>query len=88
MSDRKITHKVKLQKSVIIILGVLAVGVMANAFAPAFSVKSADAASGSHMIATGNLDRVRDPYIFQLQNGSQRFCAENKLKLYCSNWKK
>ena len=41
MSDRKITHEVKLQKSVIIILGVLAVGVMANAFAPAFSVRDA-----------------------------------------------
>ena len=41
MSDRKITHEVKLQKSVIIILGVLAVGVMANAFAPAFNVKDA-----------------------------------------------
>jgi len=41
MSDRKITHEVKLQKSVIIILGVLAVGVMANAFAPAFSIKEA-----------------------------------------------
>tara|TARA_R110000823_G_C15880249_1_gene494993 strand:+ start:1029 stop:1220 length:192 start_codon:yes stop_codon:yes gene_type:complete len=41
MSDRKITHEVKLQKSVIIILAVLAVGVMANAFAPAFNVKDA-----------------------------------------------
>ena len=41
MSDRKITHEVKLQKSVIIILGVLAVGVMAHAFAPAFSIKPA-----------------------------------------------
>ena len=41
MKDRKITHEVKLQKSVIIILAVLAVGVMANAFAPAFSIKDA-----------------------------------------------
>jgi hypothetical protein len=47
MLDRKITHEVKLQKSVIIILGVLAVGVMANAFAPAFSIKDALAQSGS-----------------------------------------
>ena len=45
MSDRKITHEVKLQKSVIIILGVLAVGVMANAFAPAFQIKDALASS-------------------------------------------
>ena len=41
MKDRKITHEVKLQKSVIIILAVLAIGVMANAFAPAFSIKEA-----------------------------------------------
>ena len=41
MSDRRITHEVKLQKSVIIILGLLAVGVMANAFAPAFNIKDA-----------------------------------------------
>ena len=41
MTDRKITHEVKLQKSVIVILAVLAIGVMANAFAPALDVKSA-----------------------------------------------
>jgi len=41
MSNRTIKHEVKLQKSVIIILGVLAVGVFLNAFAPAFSVKEA-----------------------------------------------
>ena len=41
MTDRKITHEVKLQKSVIVILAVLAIGVMANAFAPALNVKSA-----------------------------------------------
>ena len=45
MKDRKITHEVKLQKSVIIILAVLAIGVMANAFAPAFSIKDALAQS-------------------------------------------
>ena len=45
MQDRKITHEVKLQKSVIIILAVLAIGVMANAFAPAISIKEALAQS-------------------------------------------
>ena len=44
MTDRKITHEVKLQKSVIVILAVLAIGVLANAFAPALDVKSALAA--------------------------------------------
>ena len=41
MTNRTIKHEIKLQKSVIIILGVLAIGVFANAFAPAFSIKDA-----------------------------------------------
>ena len=41
MSNRTIKHEVKLQKSVIVILGLLALGVCANAFAPAISVKEA-----------------------------------------------
>ena len=41
MTNRTIKHEVKLQKSVIIILGILAVGVCANAFAPAFSITEA-----------------------------------------------
>ena len=43
MTNRTIKHEVKLQKSVIIILGILAVGVFANAFAPTFSIKDAQA---------------------------------------------
>ena len=45
MTNRTIKHEIKLQKSVIVILGILAVGVFANAFAPAFSVKEAFAQS-------------------------------------------
>ena len=41
MSNRTIKHEIKLQKSVIILLGFLAFGVCANAFAPAFSIKDA-----------------------------------------------
>ena len=41
MSNKTITHEVKLQKSVIVILGVMAFGLCANAFAPALSVKPA-----------------------------------------------
>ena len=44
MSNKTITHEVKLQKSVIIILGIMAFGVCANVFAPALSVKDAMAA--------------------------------------------
>ena len=41
MSNKTITHEVKLQKSVIVILGIMAFGVCANVFAPALSVKDA-----------------------------------------------
>ena len=56
MSNRKITHEVKLQKSVIIILAVLAVGVMANAFAPVFSVNEALAAFNGQIWGTLNIN--------------------------------
>ena len=41
MTSRVVEHKIKLEKSVKIILGVLAVGVFLNAFAPAFDVRKA-----------------------------------------------
>jgi len=41
MSNKTITHEVKLQKSVIVILAILAFGVCANVFAPALSVAPA-----------------------------------------------
>ena len=41
MFNKTIKHEVKLQPSVIVILGLLALGVCGNAFAPAFSVKDA-----------------------------------------------
>ena len=47
MTKRVIEHEIKLQKSVIAILAVLAIGVCANALAPAFDVKEALAASQS-----------------------------------------
>ena len=41
MSERKVIHEVKFQKSVVIILGALAFGVCANVFVPAFTIKDA-----------------------------------------------
>ena len=41
MTKRTVEHEIKLEKSVKIILGVLALGVLLNAFAPAFSVREA-----------------------------------------------
>ena len=41
MSELKVVHEVKLQKSVVIILGVIAAGVFFNAFGAATGLKSA-----------------------------------------------
>ena len=41
MNKRVVEHKIKLEKSVKIILGVLAFGVFLNAFAPVFDVREA-----------------------------------------------
>ena len=41
MTNRKVVHEVKLEKTVKIILGILAIGVCLNAFAPTFSAKEA-----------------------------------------------
>ena len=46
MTKRTVEHEIKLEKSVKIILGVLALGVLLNAFAPAFDVREAFASSG------------------------------------------
>ena len=45
MTKRVIEHEIKLEKSVKIILGVLAFGVLLNAFAPVFDVRKAFAAT-------------------------------------------
>ena len=39
MTKRVVEHEIKLEKSVTIILGVLAFGVFLNAFAPVFNVR-------------------------------------------------
>ena len=41
MTNRVVEHEIKLEKSVKIILGVLAFGVFLNAFAPVFDVRKA-----------------------------------------------
>ena len=49
MTKRTVQHEIKLEKSVKIILGALAIGVMANAFTPdAFSIKDAMAELTNH----------------------------------------
>ena len=58
MTKRVIEHEIKLQKSVIVILAVLAIGVCANAFAPAFSVKDALAQSLSGTFYLNHSGRI------------------------------
>ena len=41
MTNRVVEHEIKLEKSVKIILGILAFGVFLNAFAPVFDVRKA-----------------------------------------------
>ena len=50
MKNKTITHEVKLQKSVIVILGLMAFGLCANVFAPALSVKDALALGSGDVI--------------------------------------
>ena len=54
MTNRTIKDEIKLQKSVIIILAILAIGVFANAFAPAFTIKDA-LASSMNVFVSGSL---------------------------------
>ena len=66
--QRTVRHEVKLQKSVIIILGVLAFGVCANAFSTAFSVNDVLA---NHTLTRGNtpLGSLEHPLIIECQKG-------------------
>ena len=66
--QRTVRYEVKLQKSVIIILGVLAFGVCANAFLTAFSVNDVLA---NHTLSRGNtpLGSHQHPLIIECQKG-------------------
>lgn len=65
MTQRIVRHEVKLQKSVIIILGVLAFGVCANAFLPAFGTKDVSADHYQH----GDLGTINHPIQIVCQEG-------------------
>ena len=51
MTKRVVEHEIKLEKSVKIILGVLAFGVFLNAFAPVFDVRKAFALNSGDKIS-------------------------------------
>ncbi len=65
MMQRVVVHEVRLQKSVVVILGVLALGVCANAFLPAFSAKEVSADHYGH----GTLGTINHPIQIVCQQG-------------------
>ena len=65
MTERTVTHEVKLQKSVIIILGVFAFGVCANAFSSALRVNEVSAGHVGHT----NLGSTNHPIQIVCQKG-------------------
>jgi len=66
MTQRIVRHEVKLQKSVIIILGVLAFGVCANAFSSVFNVKEV---SAGHRVGGTQLGSKYHPLIIECKKG-------------------
>ena len=66
MTQRVVRHEVKLQKSVIIILGVLAFGVCTNAFSSVFNVKEV---SANHRYSTTQLGSRHHPLIIECKKG-------------------
>ena len=65
MTERVVKHEVKLEKSVVIILGLLAFGMCANAFSSAFNVKEV---SADHY-KQGNLGTINHPIQIVCQTG-------------------
>ena len=65
MTQRIVRHEVKLQKSVIIILGVLAFGVCANVFLPIFHIKEVSARHSTNYVSGS----THHPLIIECQKG-------------------
>ena len=60
MSNRTITHEIKLEKSVKIIIGIFAIGVFLNVFSPLLETKSALAElSGSETFYLKHSGKIR-----------------------------
>ena len=55
LSNRTIKHEIKLPKYLIVLLGMMVIGLFANAFSPAFSIKEAFAYG--HNISLGDVVR-------------------------------
>jgi len=71
MSARKVTHEIKLPISLTIILGVIAFGLVANVFKPAFTI---DKANATETVSASEVRQI-----------VQDWCRVSKrsLKIYC-----
>ena len=78
MNKQVVEHKIKLEKSVKIILGVLAVGVFLNAFAPVFDVREAHGQRGVQRMALCNEQGTACASVMQPFNKAYKFIAMGK----------
>ena len=60
MTKRVVEHEIQLEKSVKVILGVLALGVLLNAFAPAFDVEKASARERTQNVWVSNMPDIME----------------------------
>ena len=83
MTKRVIEHEIKLEKSVKIILGVLAFGVFLNAFAPVFDVRKAFAE------LTDSFGTYSSPFVvrFELGGKTDTFGNRSPVEFECINCK-
>jgi len=86
MSNRTIKHEIKLQPSVIVLLGLLTIAVCAYVFAPVFAVRNAEASfvGGNEMIAADPTTRR----MWHMKDGEVRACfwAGNTRDVSCTPW--
>ncbi len=84
MSNRVIKHEIKLQPSVIVLLGLLTIAVCTYVFAPVFAVRNAEASfvGGDEMISSSG------KVVWQLKDGEVRYCLPRLMEEYvdCSSW--
>ena len=69
MSARKVTHEIKLPLSLTIILGLIAIGLVANVFKPILNIDKAFAAGEVHKIAICSQDGQHCAGVTRGRNG-------------------
>jgi len=86
MGDEKITYEVKLQPALLILLGVMVVGFLVNAFPNASPIQDAMArknSGGGEMIAVAASPKV----VWHMRNGEVRWCRVDSGNVGCTDWR-